>query len=191
MSTYRASRSFRATDLRRFLGAVDRHLSSRARIEIIGGCAAALAHGATSATTDVDTFTPTTAALQAAVARAVEETGLEITLAQSTVAEVPLGYEERLLRQLPELAQLEIWALEKHDLVLSKALRCYEHDLQQLREIRDAQGLSFDTLVSRFIDEMDHVVGDPARIRSSFLLAIEELFGELKRIAAERRLGAR
>jgi predicted methyltransferase len=75
--------------------------------------------------------------------------------------------------------------------VLSKAVRCYEHDLQQLREIRDAQGLSFETLVSRFRDEMDHVVGDPARIRSSFLLAIEDLFGEVKRISAERLLGTR
>ena len=69
--------------------------------------------------------------------------------------------------------------------------RTARHDLQQLREIRDAQGLSFDTLVSRFIDEMDHVIGDPTRIRSSFLLTIEALFGELKRIAAERRLSAR
>lgn len=75
--------------------------------------------------------------------------------------------------------------------MLSKTLRCYEHDLQQLREIRDAKGLSFETLVDRFLGEMDHVVGDPSRIRSSFLLMIEELFGELKRVTAERRLRGR
>lgn len=72
--------------------------------------------------------------------------------------------------------------------MLSKAVRCYEHDLQQLREIRDAIGLSFDILVDRHRDEMDHVLGDPARIRLNFLLAIEDLFGETKRVAAERRL---
>jgi hypothetical protein len=125
------------------------------------------------------------------VARAIAETRLEIALVQSTVAEVPMSYEDRLLRQLPELARLEVWALERHDLVLSKAVRCYEHDLQQLREIRDGHGLSFDTLVNRFRDEMDHVVGDPARIRANFLLAIDDLFGETKRVAAERRLLAR
>jgi hypothetical protein len=191
MSSYRASRAFLADDLRTFLQAVDRHLPRSVRIEIIGGSAAALAHGATSTTVDVDTFTPTTVDLDTAVERAVAETGLEITLVHATVAEVPINYDERLVRQLPELASLEVWVLEKHDLVLSKAVRCYEHDLQQLREIRDAIGLSFDTLVDRYRDEMDHVLGDPARVRSNFLLAIEELFGETKRVAAGRRIGGR
>jgi hypothetical protein len=136
MTSYRASRAFLADDLRTFLRAVDRHLTRSVRIEIIGGSAASLAHGATSTTVDVDTFTPTTVDLDTAVDRAVAETGLEITLVHSTVAEVPLRYDERLVRQLPELSSLEVWVLEKHDLVLSKAVRCYEHDLQQLREIR-------------------------------------------------------
>jgi hypothetical protein len=141
-----------------------------------------------SATTDVDTFTPISADLEVAATRASAETGLAIPLVHSTVAEVPMSYEDRLVQPLPGLARLEVWALEKHDLVLSKALRCYEHDLQQLREIRDGHGLSFETLVARFLEEMDHVLGDPARIRANFLLAIEDLFGETKRVAAERRL---
>ncbi len=173
-----------------FLHAVDRHLRRRTRVEIIGGSAAALAHGATSTTADLDTFTPTTAALEAAVARAAAETGLHIPVSQAGIADVPLDYEQRLERHLPELEKLEVWVLEKHDLVLSKTIRCYEHDLQQIREIRDRVGLSFDVLVKRFRDEMDHVVGDPARIRSNFLVMIEDVFGELKRVAAEKALAA-
>lgn len=77
--------------------------------------------------------------------------------------------------------------LEKHDLALSKAIRCYEHDLQQLEEMNTHGGLSFDVLVDRFRNEMDHVTGDPVRIRRNFLEMIERLFGEMKRIAAEQR----
>ncbi len=59
MSTYR-SRALGADKIRTFLQAVDRHLTTRVRVEVIGGGAAALAHGATSTTTDLDTFTPIT-----------------------------------------------------------------------------------------------------------------------------------
>ncbi|HWU89624.1 MAG TPA: DUF6036 family nucleotidyltransferase [Kofleriaceae bacterium] len=190
MSTYRSSRAFAADEIRAFLRAVDRHLTRRARVEIIGGSAAALAHGATSTTTDVDTLTVMNAELEAAVARAVIETRLNISVSHAAVADVPLDYVERLERQLPELEKLEVWVLEKHDLVLSKTIRCYEHDLQQIREIRDRVGLSFDTLVERFRDEMSHVMGDPARIRTNFLVMIDDVFGELKRVAAERALKA-
>jgi hypothetical protein len=141
VSSYR-SRSYGADDIRTFLRSVDRHLSRPTRIEIIGGCAAALAHGATSTTIDVDTFTATTAELDEAVTRARDETGLDMPLSHAGVAEVPMNYKDRLQRQLPELQSLEVWVLEKHDLALSKAVRCYDHDLQQLREIHLAVGLS-------------------------------------------------
>jgi len=127
--------------------------------------------------------------LRTAIERAIAETGLDIEVSQAAVAQVPLNAEDRLVRQMPELKNLEVWVLEKHDLVLSKALRCYEHDLQQMREMRDAVGLSFDVLVERFIDEMGHVVGDPARVRGDFLTMIEDVFGETKRVEAQRRLG--
>jgi hypothetical protein len=35
---------------------------------------------------------------------------------------------------------------------------------------------------------MDQAVGDAARIRSDFLIMIEDVFGELKRVTAENRL---
>ncbi len=160
-------------------------------MDVIGGSAAALAHGATSTTTDLDTFTAISAELEEAVARATAETGLEIPVSRAGVADLPINYEDRLERQLADLKNLEVWVVEKHDLVLSKTLRCFDHDLQQIREIHDRVGLSFDVLVERFDSEMDHVMGDPARIRANFLVMIDEVFGELKRVVAEKRLDLR
>lgn len=182
------SRTYGADEIRVFLQAVDRYLTRRVRIEIIGGSAAALAHGAKSTTTDVDTFNALNKELLEAVARAREETGFDIPVSQSTVADVPYNYEDRLERQLPELEYLEVWVLEKHDLVLSKTVRCYEHDLQQILEIHQNAALSFDVLVGRFESEMTNVIGDLARIRSNFFIMIDTVFGELQRASAEKRL---
>lgn len=187
MSTYR-SRAYGADQIRAFLHAVDRHLTQRVRVEIIGGSAAALAHGATSTTTDLDTFNAVNNELLEAAARASEETGFQIPVSQATVADVPYDYEDRLERQLPDLKHLEVWVLEKHDLVLSKTVRCYEHDLQQIFEIHQSVGLSFDVLVDRFESEMTNVIGDPVRIRSNFHIMIERVFGELQRASSEKRL---
>ncbi len=96
------------------------------------------------------------------------------------------SYSDRLVRQLPDLSRLTVLALEKHDLALSKTVRGSEHDFQQLRELHRIQGLDFDTLLSRYVDEMGHAIGDPRHRRMSFLSLLEDLFGELKRHEAER-----
>lgn len=62
------------------------------------------------------------------------------------------------------------------------------HDFQQLAEIRDEVGLDNDLLVERFRTEMTHVLGDKARIKSNFVELIDHLFGELRRVDAERVL---
>lgn len=157
-------------------------------MEMIGGSAAALAYGASSTTCDLDMFNAINRELQKAVARATEETGFQIPVSHATVADVPYNYEDRLKRQLPKLKHLEVWVLEKHDLVLSKTVRCYEHDLQQIVEIHQSVGLSLEVLLERFESEMTNAIGDPERIRSNFLIMVEMVFGELQRAAAEKRL---
>jgi hypothetical protein len=183
------SHLYGADEISLFLRAVDRHLVSASSVVIIGGSAAAF-YNATSTTTDVDTYAALSADLQGAVERAATETGLTIPVIHSLVVEVPWAFEDRLERQLPELEKLQVWVLEKHDLALSKTVRGTAHDEQQIREIHLSIGLEFDTLVQRFRDEMTHVTGDPTRIRSQFLQLIEALFGELKRVTAERTLDA-
>lgn len=187
MSAYRL-RSFGADEIAAFLQSVDRYLTGRTRVVIIGGSAAALGHGASSTTSDLDTYNAITEELQNAVARAIEETGIHIPFSQATVADVPYNYGDRLERRLSELRHLEVWVLEKHDLVLSKTVRCYEHDLQQIVEIHRSARLSFDILVERFESEMSNVMGDPGRIRSNFLIMVETVFGELQRARAEKQL---
>jgi hypothetical protein len=180
--------TYGAEQIEQFLRAVDRHLMNPTRVVLIGGSAAALAYRAGSTTDDIDTLDAITAELNEAIARAVEDTGLDIVMQKSTVADAPYDYDTRLERQLPDLKMLEVCALEKHDLTLSKVIRCTEHDLQQIAEIHSSVGLSFDVLVQRFCDEMFHVIGDPPRIRGNFLVMIRMLFGDLKANFAEKEL---
>lgn len=180
-----------AEEIRTFLRAVDCHLRIHVRVEIIGGGAAALAYRATLTTEDIDTFTLVNAELMEAVAQAADETGLNIPVRPAGPAQMPQNYEDRLERQLPELQLLEVFTVEKHDLVLSKALRCSEHDRQQILEIHANVGLDFDVLVERFIGELHpYAVGDGDTRRDYFLTVVRDLFGELKRGMAAKIIAA-
>ena len=56
-----------------------------------------------------------------------------------TIADEPENYTARLERVLPRLKQLRISVPEKHDLVLMKSTRAYEHDIQVIRETATAK----------------------------------------------------
>ncbi|MCW5806836.1 MAG: hypothetical protein KIT31_31045 [Deltaproteobacteria bacterium] len=186
MSGHKDTRILGVDELCVLFEAVDRHLVKRASIVVIGGAAAAF-HQAESTTNDVDTLDALTDELRAAVDRATFA-GLSVPISASTVAQVPDNYDQRLERVLPHLKNLEVWVLERHDLALSKIVRGVEHDMQQLEEIHRHHRLDFEVLVERFRTEMASVVGDPSRIRLNFLELIERLFGELKRVVAQKRL---
>jgi len=185
VTAYRDRRIYGIEDIATLLREVDRHLNAPARIVIIGGAAAAF-HGAVSTTTDVDTHNALSADLQAALEQARFVTGLDIPVSYSAVADVPYNCEDRFEQPFADFRCLEVCILEKHDLALSKVIRCAEHDLQQLEEVHASAPFSLDVLVVRFRDEMSHVIGDPGRIRGNFLELIERLFGELKRTEADR-----
>lgn len=188
MSSFKDTRVLGTDELCVFFEAVDRHLTKHASIVVIGGAAAAF-HRAESTTHDVDTLDALNADLQAAAKEARASTGLLVPISQSTVAQVPYRYDERLERVLPHLKKLEVWILEKHDLALSKIVRGVEHDMQQLEEVHRNSGFDLETLLARYETELEgSVVGDPQRIRLNVLELIERLFGELKRVAADQRL---
>ena len=177
-------------ELQRFFDAVDECLAEPAKIVIVGGSAVILAYGITTTTEDIDTFSNSTKALEAAVELAREKTGMNPPLARSGVAQAPEGYEERLVRQSTSGHFLQLYALEKHDLAISKALRADERDRQHLAALHERDPLDFDTLVARFRDEMLPIyVGDLKPIIDYFLWVVEELFGELKLVQAKRLLG--
>jgi len=145
VSSYKSSCTYGAEEIRRFLRAVDQHLTSATSVVIIGGAAAAL-HDAMSTTSDVDTNDAMNEDLQHAIKQAGSETGLAIPMNHSPVADVPWNFQDRLERRLPELGRLEVWVLEKHDLALSKTVRGAEHDEQQIQEIHRSVGLDYEVL---------------------------------------------
>jgi hypothetical protein len=168
-------KTFLRQQLERFLSAVDAALSEPIVVVVIGGSAAALHYGVGRATHDIDTWTTVQAALAAAAEKARAVTGLDVPLQKSGVADAPLEFESRLERVLPNLRRLKVLVPEKHDLVLMKAIRCYEHDLEAIAEIHAHSPLSLDVLVRRFKREMTPI-GDPVRIRGNFLVVVERLF---------------
>lgn len=181
-------RRFTPDELRLFLEAVDRHLGARVRVIIIGGSAAALAYDVRSGTTDVDTFETDLHALSDALARARVETGLHIPFVPAGVADMPWEYQTRLVRELAHLERLDVRVPERHDLALSKALRCHEGDLQVIEDMHAVEPFQLDTLVTRFEAELGHAVGAPERRRLNFLACVERLFGEIVADDVDRRL---
>lgn len=178
-------RVFLREELERFLEAVDGALAGPVEVIVIGGSAAALHYGITRATRDIDTWTTVQAELAVAAEKARTATGLEVPVEKSGVADAPFDFESRLERVLPHLERLQVTVPEKHDLVLMKAMRCYEHDLQAIAEIHAHSALDLDTLVQRFLEEMTPI-GDPARIRGNVLAVVERLFPDAVEQVAKR-----
>lgn len=180
---------FQRTEIERFLRAVDKALTKRLELIVIGGSAATLHCGAARATQDIDTLTSVSSALTAAAAKARKVTGLGIPIQRVTIADEPEDFASRLERVLPRLKHLRIFVPERHDLVLMKSTRAFEHDIQVIREIHEHAPLSLEILVDRFIGEMSPI-GHPVRIRRNFLTVIEALF-PARVDEVERRLRAR
>jgi hypothetical protein len=109
---------------------------------------------------------------------------------KSSVADAPFEFEARLQRAMPHLRRLKVMVPEKHDLVLMKAMRGYEHDLQVIAEIHAHSPLDLDTLIRRYQEAMTPI-GDPARIRGNLLAVVERLFPESVEQAARRLPGGR
>lgn len=154
---------FGADELERFLTAIDRALTRRTFVILIGGGAAALGYGVRSATKDLDTLT-STADLEDAIRTARAETGLDIPIEATPVADLPYEFESRLVRVLPALL-----------------VRANAGDLAAVEELHGRHPLSFETLVGRYQREMTHAVGDPVRLDQNFLLGVQVLFGERAR----------
>ncbi len=179
---------FRPDEFRRFLVAVDQFLAEPFDLIVIGGAAAALAYGYDEGTTDLDTWTAKFRRIEKALEQAREATGLAIPVEHAAVADAPYEFESRLV-VVPrlDLEHLTVKVPEKHDLALMKLLRGYAKDLQAIRAIHAGRGLAFETLISRYLGEMKHVVGDPRRNDWKFLAVVEQIFPD-RLSEAERRL---
>lgn len=178
---------FVATDLRRFFTAVDTHLPVPATITVIGGSAIAL-HGVSSGTIDVDVLETQLGSLESAIARARVVTNLNIPVVPAPVAQVPWDFEDRLQREPGAWTHLTVHKLEPHDLALSKAARGFENDFAAIEALHRIIPLDLDTLITRYLEEMGHVIGDQGQRDVKFMLMIERLYGEVEAERVERML---
>lgn len=182
-------RKFRPDDLRRFLAAVDGHLKERFELLLIGGSAAALAYGISRATRDIETWGVEHVRIHSALEAARRETGLDIPVGDPGVQDAPLEFESRLqVVEIPGLRKLVVKVPERHDLVLMKTVRGEEPDLQVAEDIKALHGLDFDILLTRYLEEMTHCVGDPKRLELNFLGLIDRLYGEEALERARKRI---
>jgi hypothetical protein len=171
--------SHSATDLERFLRELDRNLTGRHVLIIIGGAAASMAYHASRTTHDIDTANPVQGPVQRAAEAARQTTGLNIPMTYASIFDGPVNYEDRLQTQTHlGLDHLLVRVPERHDLALMKVIRGEEHDLQVIREMHEHEALSLDVLLGRFQHEMTHVMGQLSMIRLNFLALIELLFGK-------------
>jgi hypothetical protein len=165
--------TYEAEQIRRFLKEVDKHLSKTVRLVIIGGGAALLQHGARSPTRDIDAFEGDPSLLKDASARAEAAIGFSVPIGRAAVADLPLNYEDRQLRVMPELRRLQLIVPDRYDLVLSKLVRASQTDLVVCNEIHEHAPLNARTLVERYLDEMSHAVGRQADRDQNLIAAIE------------------
>lgn len=161
-----------------FLKAVDRNLSSRQELIIIGGTAAALAYKFKEATQDIDTAN-SVEKLRSAIKKAASETGFDIPVSQSGVFDAPYEYESRLVSYgAKRFTNLSVKVPEAIDLIMMKMMRLEAHDLSAIKQIIAEKSVTTDKLLKRFNSEMDHVIKARSDVEFNFLAMIEECFGE-------------
>jgi hypothetical protein len=106
------------------------------------------------------------------------------------VADAPYDFEDRLIpiREL-RLKRLTVVVPERHDLVLMKTLRGYQHDVEVIEQVHRRQPLVFEVLRSRWKREMSHAVADPRRANLNFVEVVDHIFGRERAEAVRRELG--
>ena len=184
-------RRFKAEDLKRYLRAVDRHMTSPFQLIVIGGSAALLGYGIDRVTQDIDTWDSDHSRIADALEAAKKETGLNIPVQCPGIHDAPIDFEDRLKTvRIRELTKLAISVPEKHDLVLMKMLRGEQPDMEAADQIKAKSGLDSATLIKRYVEEMRHVVGDIRRLDLNLLALIERLYGAEARDKTRKRLEA-
>ena len=175
-------KTFVTTEIETFLLAVDRHMTAPFQITVIGGAAAALAYKVVDYTKDIDTMGgKSLKPIELACRKAAEETGLNIPIEATGVADGPYNYEDRLMIvEIKGLKKLKVFVPEINDLALMKILRANANDIETVKQLHANHDLDFNVLVERFNDEMTHVIGSQRDIRLKFLATIESVFGETK-----------
>ena len=171
-------KAFAGREIAFFLRAVDRHLKSPYRLEVIGGAAALLSFKIESGTLDIDS-THDVSKVEDAFAAARKETGLNIPVQTVGIYDGPCHYEDRLHRILTrKLNRLQVWVPEKHDWAFMKIIRLIQKDIEDISEVAKAVGFVKEIFRNRFLEEMTHVIGSRKDLVFNFLAMMEQLYGK-------------
>jgi hypothetical protein len=166
----------------RFLRAVDSALKDDVEVFVVGGLAAILQYDAAVKTADMDVYAIVEGRqsdLKHASRVATDATGITLAINPATITELPWNYEDRLKRVRGlRLKKLHMIVPDKYDLVLSKALRGHEHDLETIASIHEHHHLAEKTLAQRFEDEIWKIaVGNPRNFARNMLQVMQMLYG--------------
>ncbi|MBI5283391.1 MAG: hypothetical protein HY858_17045 [Candidatus Solibacter usitatus] len=143
-----------------FLTELDAQLAEPVDLHCIGGFVVSQHYGFGRETADLDVFTviPREAAeriVQLAGRGSALQKKHRVYIDHVGVANCPANYGERLARVFPAWSKVRLWALEPHDLALTKLERSNERDIRDVIFLAQAGLINRDTLVSRFETELE------------------------------------
>lgn len=153
---------------RGFLSEVDRLLPEPVELHLLGGFVVAAYYGFARPTNDIDYFSIVPRDKQQALQ---DVAGSESALARKygvhvqyvTVASIPENYDERLLELFPgRFRNLQLFALDPHDLALSKLARNSPIDREDVARLAKRVPLDPHVLQERYQRELRPIIiGDP------------------------------
>lgn len=161
-----------------FLRDLDRSLEESVELHCLGGFVLTMLYGLVRPTADVDVLAvrPYMDLNPLAGIGSPLHERYRVYLQRVTVLEAyPDDYEERLTEMFPgAFRNLRLFALDPHDLALTKLRRNSQRDREDVLHLADAAPLDIDTLRVRY-EEMRPLLGNPEREDLTLKLWIEAI----------------
>jgi len=142
-----------------FLTELDAQLNEPTALHCIGGFVVNQVYGFERETADIDLLgiipqqmNPVLTAL--AGTRSPLHRKDRVYMEHMGVVSYPDNYDSRLIRVFPCWPNIRLWALEPHDLALTKLERSIDRDVRDVVYLAKAGLIDRETLISRFHEEM-------------------------------------
>lgn len=171
---------FNRDDIIYFLGQLDKELSTRIDLIIIGGASLALAYDFTNVTRDIDLINRISPELNEAIKTAKIKSGIEISINTTNVYAAIRGMEDRLTTiDDAGFEMVTVYVPEKYDLALMKCERSEARDILDIQNLHQSDSLDSEVLFIRFKScHLPCYAGDNDLLIDKFLDVSDTLFGE-------------
>lgn len=166
---------------RSFFADLDSRLSEEVRLHCCGGFVMAQLYGIGRTTSDVDFLDAVPSIRNELTELAGKESALHrkhrVYLDAVTVATPPENYVERLTPIFPSVwRRLRLFALEAHDLALTKLERNYERDRDDVERLARTGYLKAEILMERYYGELRPYLTNESRYDLTLKLWLESYF---------------